>query len=544
VPNWNDSQDTPYRLLYRGGENQTYEGTVRRDPRHKQRIVVGALSCINDLGFPHTEIVRNLEHHKPDVLLWVGDQIYQHTASYGIEQLPVERAALDYLRKWYLFGWSFRDLLRETPSVCMPDDHDVYHGNVWGAGGRHAEGFAQAGQDSGGYVEPAEWVNTVQRTQTSHLPDPFDATPVQQNIGVYYTEMVYGGVSFAILEDRKWKSSPKTAIPWAHIVNGWAQNPEYDARRDGDVPGAELLGTRQIDFLKHWAANWDGGVWMKLAVSQTIFANLATLPPPANTDAVTTQLPILPPYGYAEEEMKVADHDSNGWPQTPRNEALRAIRRALAVHIAGDQHLGSTIQYGVEDWDDASWAICVPAVSNLFPRRWYPPKPGEHRRQGAPRNTGEYLDGFGNRVTVHAVFNPSAVNVEPKIVNQRAPGYAIVELDRTTQAVTLAVWPRWVDARSPGAQPCSGWPIVVRQADNGLPRGRWRLDPIIGEPGASALVEVREQGSGEHVYTYRMLETAFSPPVPKAGTYVVTVRDAAGGITRVRRDQAAREAPQ
>lgn len=538
IPKWDDTRDTAYRVRYAAGGGQTYEGTIRRDPRGKSKIVAGGLSCINDLGFPHPEILRNLQHFKPDLLLWVGDQIYEHTASYGIERLPLERAALDYLRKWYLFGWAFREILRDTPSVCMPDDHDVFHGNVWGAGGRHAEGTGQAGQDSGGYLEPAAWVNMVQRTQTSHLPDPFDPAPVEQNIGVYYTDLRYGGVSFAILEDRKWKSAPKMMIPKAKIVNGWAQNPEYNAATEGDVAGAELLGPRQIAFLKHWAADWSGGVWMKAAVSQTLFANVATLPPPANTDAVTPRLPILPPGGYAEGEVKVADHDSNGWPQTPRNEALRVIRRALAVHICGDQHLGSTTQYGVEDWSDGPWAICVPAVSNLFPRRWYPPERGNNQREGAPRNTGEYLDGFGNRVTVHTVFNPAGVNAEPKIVNQRSPGYGIIELNRATQEVTFAVWPRWLDASAADARPCEGWPIPVRQVDNGLPRSNWRLDAVTAQPGA--LIEVKDQTSGEHIYTYRMVEPAFSPPVPSRGTYIVTVRNAAGDAINIRRDQEAR----
>ena len=209
----------------------------------------------------------------------------------------------------------------------------------------------------------------VQRTQTSHLPDPFDPTPVEQDITVYYTELLYGGVSFAIVEDRKWKSAPKPTMPAAKIVNGWAQNPQYNPARDGDVPGAQLLGPRQMEFLKKWAADWSGA-WMKAMISQTLFANLATLPPPANTDSVTGKLPILKSGEYAEGEMKVADHDSNAWPQTPRNEALREVRRALAIHICGDQHLGSTVQYGVDQWNDAAWAVCTPAVSNLFPRRW------------------------------------------------------------------------------------------------------------------------------------------------------------------------------
>jgi hypothetical protein len=530
IRDWDDANDAPYRLLYRGAREHSYEGVVRRDPRGEQKIVVGGLSCLNDLGFPHTPIVRNLQHFRPDLLLFTGDQIYERSASYGTERLPVDRAALDYLRKWYLFGWTYDQLLRDTPAVCMPDDHDVYHGNVWGAGGRKAEGEGQTGQDSGGYKEPAEWVNMVQRTQTSHLPDPFDPTPVEQDIGVYYTELLRGGVSFAILEDRKWKSAPKFAVPTARIVNGWAQNPQYDAPTDGDVAGAQLLGPRQIDFLHHWARDWSGGAWIKAAVSQTIFANLATLPPPADTDAVTPSLAVLQPQEYAEGEVRVADHDSNGWPQTPRNEALRAIRRALAVHIAGDQHLGSTVQYGIDAWNDAGWALCVPAVSNLFPRRWYPPEPGRNRKPGAPRNMGEHLDGFGNKVTVHAVFNPKAVGIEPTALNHRAPGYAIIEFDRAMQTVTVANWPRWVDASHPNARPCEGWPIVINQDENGLPRTGWFLDAIEGSESGSLLEVTREEPAREHIYTYRILGRPFTPPVFGPGVYTVTLRNAAGEV--------------
>ena len=526
---WDDRADTPYRVLYHDTRAHTYAGTIRRNP-DKDRIVTGLLSCINDYGFPHAPIVRNLQHFKPDVLLFVGDQIYERSASYGIERLPIERAVLDYLRKWYLHGWAFGDLMRDTPSVCMPDDHDVYHGNVWGAGGKKADGFGDPGQDSGGYVEPAEWVNMVQRTQTSHLPDPFDPTPVQQNIGVYYTDFLYGGVSYAIIEDRKWKSAPKVLLPKAEIVNGWAQNPEYNAARDGDVPGAQLLGPRQISFLKHWAQDWQGA-WMKVFVSQTVFANVATLPPPANTDAVTPKLPILKPGEYSEGELHVADHDSNGWPQTPRNEALRVVRRALAVHLTGDQHLGSTTQYGIENWNDGPWSICSPAVSNLFPRRWYPADRGRNQMAGAPRNTGEYLDGFGNKVTVHAVFNPEQRPGASEGVNVRATGYSIIEFDRTNQTSTLTNWPRWIDASAPGAKPCAGWPIVVKQEDNGLPKTGLKLPPVSNLKKGS-LIEVRHSGSHEHVYTYRAVSSSFAPPVWTKGEYDVIVRDPAGNVVR------------
>lgn len=74
----------------------------------------------------------------------------------------------------------------------MTDDHDMYHGNIWGCGGRPtnpAQGIAADGQDSGGYKMPSRWINMTQRVQTSHLPDPFDPTPVLQDITVYYTAL-------------------------------------------------------------------------------------------------------------------------------------------------------------------------------------------------------------------------------------------------------------------------------------------------------------------------------------------------------------------
>ena len=144
---------------------------------------------------------------------------------------------------------------------------------------------------------PPEWVNMVQRTQTSHLPDPFDPTPVEQGITVYYSELILGGVGFAILEDRKFKSSPTIVeaekTPDMHIIE-----PDYDTRK-ADVPGATLLGDRQLAFLDAFAKDW-AGQEMKAALSQTIFANLQI----SSRGVTTGQLDI--------------DQDSNGWPQSGR----------------------------------------------------------------------------------------------------------------------------------------------------------------------------------------------------------------------------------
>jgi hypothetical protein len=418
--------------------------------------------------------VKHVSTFEPDLLVFTGDQIYEPVGGFGVQRAPIDKATLDYLRKWIMYGWEYRDLLRNIPSVALPDDHDVYHGNIWGAGGRDANDIVPAlvrdgvsaqmqKQDSGGFTMPVDWVNMVQRTQTSHLPDPVDPAPAERGIGVYFTELVWGGVSYAIVEDRKWKSPPAVLLPEAQIVNGWARNPAWDSSKSSDVEGAELLGPRQMRFLERWAGNADAEIWMKALVSQTIFANVATLPKGSRADDITTKLPIQPPGGYAPGEAPVQDHDSNGWPQSPRLAVLRLMKKAGAVHISGDQHLGMTIQYGIDGFRDGPFAICVPSVANYWPRRWFPEMEGANREPGAPRNTGDYLDGFGNRMTVLAVSNPFKYGIEPADINDRAPGYGIITFDRMERTITLANWPRWVDPKAPGAKPYPGWPIRIRQ---------------------------------------------------------------------------------
>ncbi len=539
VAGWDASRDSNVRVTYSLDGEHEWRGTVRKDPVDKEKFVLAGVSCLNDFGFPHRDLVGSLRHHQPDLIAFEGDQIYERSASYGLQRFPLQPAALDYLRKWYLFGWAFRDIVSETPCVCMADDHDVFQGNVWGAGGRHAEGVGMAGQDSGGYVEPAAWVNMMQRTQTSHLPDPFDPTPVEQNIAVYYTNLCWGGVSFAVIEDRKWKSAPKTALPKANIVNGWAQNPEYSARRDGDAPDAQLLGPRQMKFLEEWARDWKG-VWMKVALSQTLFANVATLPPPANTDSVVPKLPILKAGQYAEGDMLVADHDSNGWPQSRRNEALRAWRKCAAIHICGDQHLGSTVQYGAEEWGDAAYALCSPALSNIFPRRWYPEHPGENPRSDFPKNTGDYSDGFGNKVTVHATFNPEQAGPEPNPLFDRSPGYGIITMDRASRAIAFAIWPRRVDPAAADARPAPGWPITIHQMDNGWTRAGYVLEELSAGGREDLCAEVKDS-SGEIIYTVRFAGKSFAAPVAREGAYTVRVFDPEGEFEQVHRNLIARK---
>lgn len=555
VPEWDATREQAYRVFYSmadgsGTRNDySYGGTVRMEPNSKQDVVIGLLTCIWDFGFPHVDFTRNLAYHKPDILFWTGDQIYEPVGGYGVieSRAPemVEPAMLDFLRKWYVFGWAVRDLTRAIPSVCMTDDHDMFHGNIWGCGGRPTnpalgeQGYA--GQDSGGYKMAPRWVNMVQRSQTSHLPDPFDPTPVEQGIGVYYTDLRWGGVSFAILEDRKWKSAPKEQLPGARIQNGFALNPDWDPATQSNAPDAELLGRRQVDFLESWAANWSGGTWIKFAVTQTLFGCLHTEPTGVDDDHLDPTEAIPPVGVYLAGDHKVADHDSAGWPQHGRDEAILKWRKGFAAHLCGDQHLGTTCHYGVQQFRDGVYSICTPAISNIFPRRWFPPEPGRNALPGKP-NTGDHLDAFGNRMTIFAVANPARYE-GPGLegLRYRVTGYTILTCSRTTRKTTVVEWPRWVDPSAPNARPYEGWPITIDQIDNGLWGAQWQLDRIETNGFQNPVIQVREETNDDVIYTLRILGDSFIPLVRRPGTYSVLAYDPDGDFYKVWKNLQARK---
>ncbi len=524
VENWDESRDWPYRVVYRMKyadgtvQDHFYAGTVRRDPVDKDTIVVAAFTGNHNLGrgwggadsghfswtgsvwFPHQDLTGRVAKHRPDVLFFSGDQVYEGASPTRAQKSPVEKARLDYLYKWYLWCWAFRDLAREIPCITIPDDHDVYQGNIWGAGGRKTDRDNQ-----GGYVMPPDWVNMVQRTQASNLPDPFDPTPIDQGITVYYTDLNYGRINFAVVEDRKFKSGCAGLVPPTrsgrpdHVID-----PDFDPKT-ADVPGAKLLGDRQLAFLEAWSADWRN-TDMKVVLTQTVFANAASL------------------HGAGKTRL-VADYDSNGWPQSGRNRALRKFRKGFATHISGDQHLASIIHYGVDDWNDAGWSFCVPSIANFYPRAWLPLNPGRKRMEGMPDYTGEFFDGLGNRITVWAVANPGeTTGRKPADLHDKMPGYGIIKLNKKERTITFECWPRYADPDDPetgGQYP--GWPKTV-DAEENYGRTPVAFLPTLEVSGlVDPVVQVIEEKNGEIVYTLRIKGTSFRPKVFKQGTYTVKV---------------------
>lgn len=532
INDWQFDQAVPFRIGYKMRsksdeiEQFYYSGKISKEPKAGSKLKVASLSCHLDLGFPHQDMVSYIDAHKSDFVIFTGDQYYESNAGYGTQKAPLAGATLDYLRKWYQFGWSFRDIYRDVPSVFLVDDHDVYHGNIWGDEGKAASGKPGADiQDSGGYKMPAKWVNAVQRSMTAHMPDPVDPTPVQQDISVYYTDLNYAGVSFAILEDRKWKTSPRKVLTKAQINNGFSRNLEWDAKVSGDAPGLNLLGERQMNFLEAWSQDWSGDTRMKSVISQTLFSAVQTRP---KKDIVTFKdrgMRPVPAGEYPEQDITVQDFDTNGWPQTPRKNALKIMRKAFAYHIAGDTHLGVTFQYGIDGWNNGAWAIGSPAISNVWPRRWFPKDLPLNHQQGQARNLGEYYDGFGNEITVKAVANPTEIKIEPIRINERAPGYNILTFDTSKQTLEIEAWPRWVNPKSADAQQFSGWPLTYHQTDNGYPLNGPQLPLINNLPKDGAVIQLLNESTNEIEYTLRVMDNSISPKAFSAGLYTVRVFD-------------------
>ena len=495
VEGWDDTQAVPYRVTHAGGAS--YEGLVRANPRGERELVVcgftgNSIHPAHGGDIPKDDLVANVRWLDADVLFFSGDQVYDHNK---------------HLAAWLRFGRDFGEVIKDRPTITIPDDHDVGQANLWGHGGRKSN--TGAGHD-GGYFKPAEYVKEVERAQTSHLPDPFDPTPIEQGIGVYYTDLVWGGVSFAILEDRKFKTGPSGIIPQQGPRPDHIRNPEYEPA-SVDVPEARLLGERQLAFLDHWARDW-ADAELKVALSQTIFCGGAHI------------------HGKIGGRLH-ADLDSNGWPQTGRNKALRALRKGFAVHFAGDQHLATVFHHGVDDWGDASWSFCVPSIANLYLRWWQPLEPGKNRAAGQPEILGEHVDGFGNKLTAWAVANPEPGGTDGDRLTTRAAGFGVLRLDKEARTITMECWPRNVDVSSPEARMYPGWPKTIHQLDNYARAPYAHLPEVTAEAGEEPVVEVVARESGELLYALRISGTSFRPPVFAPGAYTMFVGEGAGRRT-------------
>ena len=490
VENWLfEDQDIQYRVRHDKGAK--LEGIIRRNPKDKKEIVVASLSCIHHRGKKEQkavkDIIANLKIHKPDLLFFAGDQTYFHK---------------EHTAGWLLFGSYFRDILKDYPSVIIPDDHDVGQSNLWGTGG-HRKATTKAGSE-GGYYRSVSYVNMVQRAQTSHLPDPYDDRPLDNGIGVYYTSLNLGGISFAILEDRKWKSSPadlgtrdkldslgfwkekKDANRLDHVTN-----PEFDISVI-DVDKLTLIGERQHSFLNYWIEDWTNAE-MKVVLSQTPFASLAHKHG-----------------GDGEAHRLVADLDSNGWPQTQRRRILKTFRKALAVHISGDQHLMTLVQHGIDNWNDGVWSFVSPAMGyGVYERNWEPLQKSPVPLKNSPLEyTGQFLDSLKNKITMHSYANQSGNDAISKGL-----GYSLIRFNKEKRKITFESYPRFQQVDKPNVKQFLGVPKTINQWDNDGRKIVGYLPKLIIDGENKPVIQVINEKNSEILYTLRLDKNHFKPPV-------------------------------
>ncbi|MDB4809913.1 alkaline phosphatase D family protein [bacterium] len=414
-----------------------WQGVFRAEPKKGTVLKLAALSCHKDIGWPWTEAIAELIAHDPDLVYFSGDQIYEN--DYGspmfrattAEDVPLGMA--NYLQKYRKFGEAFRELMRDRPTIMITDDHDVYANDLWGNGGVVMDG----NRTTGGYPTHPDWVNAAEFTQTGHLPDPVDPGPHGDGVRAYYTALEYGGVHFAILEDRKFKSPPSEVIQELIAPPGFqfpkkrrtdfeievVLDPDYDCTKL-DGPGLHLLGSQQESFLASWSKTLKQSGSVGAVLSQSPWAHVAMYSPTS------------------------ADLDSNAWPQSGRNRALKAIGDAPVVMLHGDVHLGTLGRHGVEKFNDGPVSYSIPSFSSKASRRWEPLKPGDNREPGAPETTGEFKDRFGNKVTMYGAGN--GLN-----------GYGIVLFDAESQKIELQFHPM-NEQRKPIKTNVPGWPRTLR----------------------------------------------------------------------------------
>ncbi|HUU29273.1 MAG TPA: alkaline phosphatase D family protein [archaeon] len=519
VEGWKSETEQAFRVVYHGEDGKTwyYEGTIAREPGFGEIFSLAAFTGMGVMGrtadsgpapsdkgpvvgrwtpanvwFPFAETVDNLSKFKVDLLCFTGDQIYEGkpTAPEQSDRFPV----LDYLYKWYLWHWAFGELTRRRPAVCQVDDHDIYQGNVWGWGGR----LNMTGENwLGGYMRDPLFVRLVERTQCAHNPDPYDPAPVLNDIGVYYTGFSYGGVSFALLEDRKFKSSRYT-----------------------DESEACLLGQRQLEFLEEWAKDWRKAA-MKVVLSQGSYASVQT----------------------DREGSVTRDTDTGGWPKRGRDRALEAFRKARAMIVCGDQHLSTLVSMGLDAFSDGPVQFCVPALGNIFWRWFYPKDQGSGPLADPQGCTGEFTDGFGNRFCLLAAANPTDVqfmgdrdqtlrkwNSRPEVnVDSvrlcQGDGVGIVRIDKKAGTYLIECWPYNVPPDREGGGQFKGWPVTFTQEQMDLREPVGFLARVEFPAQTRVCAAVYDESGGSLIYAFPLRSSGEALPAYKEGKYSLVLYD-------------------
>src|SRR5690606_30522304 len=120
--------------------------------------------------------------------------------------------------------------------------------------------------------------------------------------------------------------------------------------------------------------------------------------------------------------------------------------------------------------------------------------------QAGAKNTGDFEDGFGNKMTIMAVANPYKTGLEPARIYDRGTGYGMITFDKNERTMKIECWPRNVDPTSNPNGQYDGWPLTVAQKDNYARKAIGYLPTLNLEGVENPVVSVFNESTGELEY--------------------------------------------
>ena len=134
------------------------------------------------------------------------------------------------------FGRDFGEVIKDYPTVSLPDDQmsdSLTLGTQWQA-------IDLSGASDGGYAMPVEYVKEAEQPRPVAIP-----TTQPPLIGESdYTELNWGRISFAIIEDRKFKTGPRESFR-NRVLGPITFSANFDRK---SVTFQGRLGDRQLKF--------------------------------------------------------------------------------------------------------------------------------------------------------------------------------------------------------------------------------------------------------------------------------------------------------
>ncbi len=560
---WDKRYDYDYKLTYKIVTDKgtikeyDYHGEIKKEPDLNHQLKVLAVNNVinmynsfdtdnfdfnKDILFPHNKIVEHIENQQADMLYFTGNQVDKNYPV-AAEEFDSENLKLDYLYRWYMWHWTFGNVSKNTPTVLIMAERDYLQDRLWGFNAtkgnrvppkeypyRYWRQKHYWANDYGGFQMPSQLINNVQKMQTGHLPASVDTLLSEAGIESYYTNFKYSNVGFAVIESQKFKTPPAKAIIELVPVNGFVLNTDVKVKKYKNKE-AILLGRKQLKFLNDWAGDWNNES-VKIVLSSKDFVKISSF-----TDSLFKEYeePDLTGMRFDHKpklEMRSKDMSYHGWPIEARDKTLRVIRKGFGFILTSGERTGSLTHLGIKSWGDAAVSFAVPPVYNTNPGRWQIKKLPKYHKT---RNINDNFDGFGNKITVLAVTNPTH-----QFEDSYASGFGIITIDKVGQQIESDC--KIIHNNELVSYP--GWPIKTSIADNYGERKKFYLPEIrITRSNSPVIVKIKEDKSGKLVYAIYLKENTYQPRVNKKGKYHIIVYQPETGKKEEKHDVSASTVP-